>query len=186
MKYFYHFGKKTMNHVTVSVRPLFQRLNICERENIEDVVDKIKEMDSKNTPLGRDCLHTEYNIIQPMREFITIYSVGDTGDVVLGVVTFYIHHRDICMETLCSPFIPEAKGVGVELVRIVKRFMRLMKLDKIFVASLRTSTKFYEKNGFLIDEGNFCESFTDYPYVDMVYKPLKNYTFAHSKRPHRG
>ena len=169
MKYYYHFGKKTVNRVMISWRPLFLQLNICERENIEDIVDKIKEMDSKNTPLGRDCLHTEYNIIQPMREFITIYCMSDAGDAVLGVVTFYIHHFDICMETLCSPFIPEAKGVGVELVRMVKRLMRLMKLDKIFVSSLRTSKKFYEKNGFLVD-GNCCDQFDEYPYVDMVYK----------------
>jgi len=165
MKYYY-IGKKTQPTIKEQISYIFMKMQIQKTENIADIIEKIRELDVKNTPIGRGVLNTDSNVIPHIYEYITIYDISN--DTITGVVTFFIQNKDICIETLCSPFIPIAKGIPTKLLNDVKKIMKIINLDQIILSSKRTSVEFYRKNGFLEDH-SVSSHFPDYPLVDMIF-----------------
>lgn len=164
MKYYY-VGKNTTLRTTTILEPLFQQFHIGVTENIDKIMHKIRELDANNTPIGRGILDTDIDVINHIREHVTIYD--EMGGIIVGVLTFFIQNRELCIDTLCTPYIPIAKNVGGELLDTAKQIMRTLKLDNCNLASTKTAVGFYKKHGFEYDNSGTCDP--EYKYVDMIF-----------------
>lgn len=149
-----------------SVIPVFSQLELSEEIDFDKISQKIYTLDLNGTPVGRETLDTQRDVLQHIEEHITIYE--EIGGIILGVVTFYINNDTLCIDTLCTPFIPQAKGMSYTLLNVVKTIVVKLNLKKIYLASLKTSEMFYKKNGFVLDPHGIKHK--EYCYIDMIYE----------------
>ena len=165
MKYF--MGNScVVEYAKNSVIPIFSQLELIEEFNFDKISQKIYMLEDNGTPVGRETLDTGGDVLQHIEEHITIYE--EIGGIILGVVTFYINNDTLCIDTLCTPFIPQAKGVSTSLLALIKEIVVKLNLKKIYLASLKTSEPFYKKNGFILDPHGIKHK--EYRFIDMIYE----------------
>jgi hypothetical protein len=124
-------------------------------------------LEKRGTPIGRETLDTGGDVLRHIEEHITIYEETDEVGII-GVITFYLNNDTLCIDTLCTPFIPQAKGVSGVLLNVIKDILVRLNLKQIYLASLKTSEPFYKKNGFVLDPHGIKHK--EYRFIDMVYE----------------
>jgi N-acetylglutamate synthase-like GNAT family acetyltransferase len=165
MKY-YMGNSSVVEYTKQNIIPIFSQLELIEEIDFDNISNKIYELEKRGTPIGRETLDTGGDVLQHIEEHITIYE--EISGIILGVVTFYINNDTLCIDTLCTPFIPQAKGVSGVLLNVIKDILVKLNLKQIYLASLKTSEAFYKKNGFVLDPHGIKHK--EYRFIDMVYE----------------
>ena len=166
MKY-YMGNSSVVEYIKDKIIPILSELDISEEIDFDDISRKIHGLEKAGTPIGRETLYTESDVLDHIEEHITIYEETDEVGIV-GVITFYVNNDTLCIDTLCTPFIPQAKGVSSVLLNLIKDILVKLNLKKIYLASLKTSEAFYKKNEFILDPHGIKHK--EYRFIDMIYE----------------